>query len=122
FGLAALGLLSVQPIQGQTVVNFDKPDADTFIDYGEPERGSYTTIRSRFHANGKNREMAYIRFDLASLNGQTVSAAELTFYYDDESRGPRDGNMAVYALPVDFQGGDGILGQDWGENDLTWDN
>ncbi len=115
----------------QTVINYAAPDADTYTaatSSSDQNYGTSSSLKIRYYTSGRYRNRSYVRFDLfsggneGSFTGQTITDASVTFRYaSDDSEYPGT-TVNVYGVNPDFQGGDGLLGQDWGEEALTADN
>ncbi len=128
-GLLFGGFFTANIAAGQAVIDYDTPDADTYIDAASPNSnfGSSAGLIVRYASNASFRRKTYVRFDLfaggnePNLDG-TISDAELTIYYAGFGGSVPATTYTIYGLAADYQGGDGLLGQDWGEFSLTSNN
>jgi len=106
-----------------TIKTVDGKGADATVDSGRKDEklGRDKSLRVKFSTAAQRK--AYIRFDLSLLKGRKAKAARLTLEIDTENTGLiRDWTYNVIGLREAASYGQGKLGEDWDETEITYAN
>ncbi len=115
----------------EEALSYLTPDADTYVTSGSSaasqNNGDSSGMWVRYYTNSNYRRSSYVRFDLSNENWgehptDPVKYASFTLRMGGISSGRSENRILVYALNHDYQGGSGLLGQNWGELTLTGNN
>jgi hypothetical protein len=132
-----LALVAAAPLSAQDVVlttASGTTGADSFIQFGVPDSnfGTQTSVVVKYGGSNTattNRKI-YLRFDTATLQKPAaVAKLDLTVALNNGGGSgaaavPNAQNftLAIYGLNDGATAGNGFLGEDWSETELTWNN
>ena len=125
--LIAAGASAAVVITTATGVN----GADSFVQLGNGTTnyggGADLTVKYGGNDTSGTTRKGYFRFDVASLTGASVTNASLSLTVGINNGGstnttPQNFTLNLYGLNDGATAGGGILGEDWDETLITWDN